>query len=88
MLEEKCYICIHVFTEERPVLYACRDQDDLVMACGGADHRQDAEDWKVVHVGHLLQRDASLQVITDLRNEEQAERGAVGEPWLHGTIDD
>lgn len=87
MSAEKCYVCVHVFAAVRPVLYACRDDGDLVFACGGDDHRQDAADWKVVHQGHLLSGDTALADAAGLLDDgEEMERSAVGHPWARRPI--
>lgn len=52
------------------------------------DHGQGADDWRVNHVGHLLDKDPSLQVIGDLADGEQAERSAVEEAWRLGPLAD
>lgn len=85
---EKCYACFHVFTAERPVLYMCVEDNETVLACGGDDHLQRADDWKVVHLGHLLAADPTLRAIDGLADGEQAERSHVGGLWQHGTIAD
>ena len=85
MGDEKCNACIHVIDAVRPVLYVLRDDDgDLILACGNDDHRQSAEDWKVVHRGHLLELDAGLAAIVDLHGGQKAERTGVEQPWIRG----
>ena len=81
MSDEKCYACTHVLSAARPVLYACREDADVILACGADDHEQSIDDWKVVHRGHLLDLDSSLMAIPDLADHEEAERVAVGKPW-------
>jgi hypothetical protein len=70
------------------VLYACREDGDLILACGADDHDQSIDDWKVVHSGHLLDLDSSLSAIPDLADHEEAERAAVDAPWTLGSITD
>jgi hypothetical protein len=82
MISDKSYVCLHVLAGDRPVLYACREDGDLVLACGGEDHRQSADDWKVAHLGHALDRDTTVAEVADLPEGTQAERAAVGEPWI------
>lgn len=84
--DEKCYACTHVLSAARPVLYACREAEDMIFACGADDHEQSTDYWKVVHPGHLLDLDTSLTAVTDLADNEQAERAALGEPWTRGPI--
>ena len=88
MVDPKCFVCIHVFAGERPVLYLCRDAGDQILACGGDDHDQVHDSWRVVHLDHLLERDASLQVIGELTNGSQAERSSVETPWRPGPLVD
>lgn len=71
---------------ERPVLPACRNDGDWIMAYGRDDHEQSAQDWGVIHLAHLLDCDATLNAIADLRADERAERNAVGEPWVGGLV--
>lgn len=82
----KCYACVHVFNTERPVLYICVDDGETVLTCGGNDHEQRAEDWKVMHLAHLRAADATLEPVDTLADGQQAERLEVGAPWKHGPI--
>ena len=61
------YVCCHVFSDERPVLLAHKG-GDWIFACGADDHGQDeaGADWHLVGVGHLIERDASLDDVSDL----------------------
>lgn len=86
MPDEKSYACTHVLSAIRPVLYVCREDDDLVLACGSDDHEQSADDWMVVHSGHLVDLDGSLTEVLDLADNQQAERTAIGSPWLRGPL--
>jgi hypothetical protein len=86
--DDKCYACIHVFSAARPVLYVCREYGDLILTCGGRDHEQSADDWKVIHRSHLLDLDASLAEVVDVADDEQFERAAVGEPWNRAPLEE
>ncbi len=88
MVDPKCYVCTHVFADERPILDMSREAGDQVLACGGDDHDQIPDSWRVVHLNHLHERDASLQVIGELTNGQQAERSAVESPWRFGPLVD
>ena len=85
---DKCYACTHVMAAQRPVLYVCRERDDWIFACGADDHAQSTDDWKVMHAGHLLDRDGTLRHVVDLDEGQQAERTAIDEPWKRGPIGD
>ena len=82
----KCYACTHVIDAQRPVLYVCREAEDWMFACGGDDHAQSTDDWKVLHAGHLLSQDDTLRHVMDLDVDQQAERSATDEPWERGAI--
>jgi hypothetical protein len=79
------YICSHVFAHARPILLVVHDENDWVFMCGCTDHAQD--DCHVVGVGHLIDRDATLNECSDLPVGFEAERSAVGQPWLRSAID-
>jgi hypothetical protein len=86
VLRDKCYVCVHVIDAARPVLYVCREGEDLVFSCGGDDHAQSTEDWKVLHRSHVTGADGTTVEVVDLADGEQAERAAIGEPWTRGPI--
>jgi hypothetical protein len=58
-----------------------------VFSCGG-EHTQSTDDWQVLHRAHLTDADASVDEVLDLADGEQAERVAVGDPWVRGPITD
>ena len=74
------YICCHVFDAARPVLLVVHEKGDFMFMCGASDHR--SEDVRVVGVGHLVERDATLNECADLPEGFEAERAAVGGQWL------
>ena len=88
MADPRCYVCTHVFADERPVLYMCRDAGDQILACGRDDHVQSPDSWRVVHLAHLLEQDTSLEVIGELTEGQQAERSVVGGAWTIGPLAD
>jgi hypothetical protein len=79
--ETKSYVCIHVFDRIRPVLYVTRPDGDWCALCGG-DHPDDASSFRIVGIGHVIDYDPSVAEVLDLRPNQEAERDAVGEPWL------
>jgi hypothetical protein len=76
----KSYVCTHVFSGERPVLYVTRPDGDWCLLCGD-EHPQEGAAYRVVGIGHLLDGDDSLRAILDLGPNQEAERDAVGAPW-------
>ena len=74
------FICSHVFENEKPILLVCHEGGDWQFLCGGT-HRTD-EKPKVVGVGHLVERDPSLNEIADLPLDFEAERSEVGAQWV------
>lgn len=79
--ETKAYVCVHVFDGTRPVLYVTRPDGDWCALCGD-DHPDDASSYRVVGIGHVVERDASVGDVLDLASNEEAERVAVGAPWI------
>ena len=88
MPDEKSYTCTHVLSGSRPVLYVAREDGELIFACGSNHHEESTDDWKVVHSGHLVDLDASLTEVIDVPDNQQAERTAIGSPWVRGQITD
>jgi hypothetical protein len=52
----KTYVCAHVFGGECPVLYVTRPDGDWCLLCGG-EHADEASDYRVVGIGHVLTGD-------------------------------
>ncbi len=75
------FVCKHVFRSERPVLFAYREDGMLCLMCGEADHDESADGFKVVGVGHLLERDPSLNDLERLPEGAEVERLSVADPW-------
>jgi len=82
----RSFICSHVFDKARPILLIVHEDRDWSFMCGKSDHGG-AEDCHVVGVGHLVNRDPSIDECADLPNGFEAEREAVGKPWLRTPID-
>ena len=80
------YMCSHVFDSVRPVLLVIHEQGDFQFMCGASDHG--SNDIHVVGVGHLTERDPTLNQCADLPEGSEAERSAVGSPWLRARYDE
>lgn len=78
------YVCQHVFENTRPVLLVVHDEGDWVFMCGKRDH---GDDCRTVGVGHLRERDPTLDALSDLPLGCEAERAAVGEAWIRRSLD-
>jgi hypothetical protein len=59
------FCCEHVFRDERPVLYVCREDGDWQFLCGESDHPK-SSDPVVVGIGHLTDADSTLSEIVSL----------------------
>ena len=74
------YICSHVFRNEKPILLVAHNRNgDWQFLCG--DGHADGDLPKVVGVGHLLDRDPSLEKLHDLPLGWSAERQDVQSEW-------
>jgi hypothetical protein len=80
----KSYICSHVFQDERPILLIVHEDGDWVFMCGKSDHGDN--DIHIVGVGHLVDRDPSINECANLANDCEAERETVASPWIRTRI--
>jgi hypothetical protein len=78
-------VCPHIFKEERPILYVCRADGDWQFLCGDGDHSD--SNAHLVGVGHLTDRDPTLNELVDLQPDYEAERGSVNDPWVISECD-
>lgn len=75
------YCCGHLLRRERPGLLVVRSGGDWQFLCGGVDHHDPLEPYHV-SVGVLLEADPTLNQVSDLAPEWEAERAEVGGDWL------
>lgn len=78
--------CLCVIQGQQPVRVASHAGGDWQMYCAWDRHDFNdpsvlAEQLRVVHLRHLLARDASLAELADLPPDMAAERDAPGLPW-------
>jgi hypothetical protein len=73
-------VCSHILEASRPILLVAHDADGWNFACGRRDH-EGADDFHVVGVGHLTERDPSISECADLGVGFVSERQAPGSPW-------
>jgi hypothetical protein len=78
---QKAYVCIHVFEGRKPVLLVSRLDGDWCFLCGGV-HEDDASNYRVVGIGHVLDDDPSLLSALDLPIDWEAERGTPDSSWI------
>ncbi len=77
-------VCPHVFENTRPILYVCRSGSDWQFLCGGDDHDKNGH---LVGVGHLTERDPTLNELAELKPKWEAERSGVGGKWVYSECD-
>jgi hypothetical protein len=77
---EKAYVCIHVFERTRPILLVDRTDGDWCFLCGEL-HNDNASEYRVVGIGHVLENDPTLSAILDLPTDYEAERPSVSDNW-------
>ena len=83
--ETPAYICSHVFKGTRPILLVSRVGGEWQFLCG-AGHDEE-ETPNVVGLNHLFNRDPSLRELTELPSDWEAERMAVGSPWVRKQVE-
>lgn len=80
------YVCGHVFREARPTLLVIRDSDGSWQFLCGQDGCIEEEDAHVVGVGHLLERDPTLEKSAELEPSQYFERQSSSSSWVLGNI--
>ena len=63
-MERAAFVCSHVFENRRPVLLVSRVDGDWQLLCGQAHATKETP--HLVGLNHLLERDPSLQELSDL----------------------
>jgi hypothetical protein len=82
----KAYACIHVFEGSRPILLVSRADGDWCFLCGG-NHANDASDYRVVGIGHVIESDEALLELHDLPIDWEAERQSADSSWVRTPFD-
>ena len=73
------FCCPHVFRKEKPILLVIRDPDgDWHFLCDKGEKKNDCHH---IGVGHLLQRDKTLDVMVNLSVATGAKREDVLSEW-------
>jgi hypothetical protein len=82
----KAYVCRHVFERSHPVLLVSRADGDWCFLCGGS-HANDASEYRVVGIGHVIESDKSLLGLHDLPIDWEAERSSADSIWVRTPFD-
>ncbi|MBC5765649.1 hypothetical protein H8R02_14370 [Ramlibacter sp. GTP1] len=75
------YCCGHVFRRERGVRLVSHEDGDWQFLCGDVDHVDPDEPYHV-SVGVLLERDPTIDTVSDLESDWAAERTDVHARWI------
>jgi hypothetical protein len=78
----RAFVCSHIFDATHPVLLVVRSAEDWSLLCGDAHDWDEPNALRLVGIGHILERDASLHQLLDLGVGYEAERAAVGGEWI------
>lgn len=63
-----------------------RQDGDWCFVCG-EDHEDNASNYRVVGIGHVLEDDPSLRSLLDLQPDWDAERKDLGSQWIRTRSD-
>lgn len=72
-------VCRHVLDGTHPVLLVSKIDGEWQFLCG-ASH-QGTADYRLVGIGHVVERDPTLNEILDLPDNWDAERNNVSATW-------
>jgi hypothetical protein len=78
--ELAAFVCRHVFEGSRPIRLVAHEDGDWQFLCG--EEHEPGEGPRVVGLNHLVERDPSLVDVLELQEGWEAERPAVGGPWV------
>ena len=73
------FVCPHIFDNSRPVLYVVHEDNEWQCLCGQDDHD---EPGHLVGMGHLVERDSTIDTLYDLPDGWEAERHSVNDNWV------
>jgi hypothetical protein len=68
------------------VLLVSRQDGDWCFVCG-EDHEDNASNYRVVGIGHVLEDDPSLRSLLDLQSDWDAERKDLDSQWIRTRSD-
>ena len=78
------FVCPHIFKDTRSTLLVIHSGGDWQCLCGQYDH---GEEGHLVGIGHLIERDQSIDELYNLPSGWEAERCSVEEAWIRRLID-
>ncbi|WP_020405794.1 hypothetical protein [Hahella ganghwensis] len=73
-------VCGCVFRNKKPILYVYHGEKNWQFLCG--DDHESTEGASVVGIGHLIERDPSLNELADLSSGWEAERESLDNKWV------
>lgn len=81
-MDRMVFTCCHVLREGAEVRHVSIDDGDIQVLCIGGDHGP-ATNAAVVHLQHLVDRDASiLAALEGLAEGQVAYRRSCAQPWV------
>ena len=79
--DARAFACKKVWEQDAPVLHVSHDADgDWQFQCGGDEHNS-ADQAVLIHVSHMFDLWAELQVVADLAAGSYAWRTSTTKPW-------
>ena len=82
-----CFVCDHVLSKERPILYASHDGEaDWQFLCGQADHTED--NAKIISLKQVTELDQSVNDLYEMPIKVGAERKTVKDKWQPFNLQD
>jgi hypothetical protein len=75
-----CFVCDHVLSKERPILYASHDSEgDWQFLCGQDDHTE--ENAKIISLKQVTELDQTVNDLYEMPVNVGAERKNVKDKW-------
>jgi hypothetical protein len=73
-------VCVDVYPGNKDVLLVSREDGDWSFLCGST-HPESLDQFQVIGMSHLLERDPTLRQVLNLRRDQSAERHELDSRW-------
>lgn len=74
------FVCVDVYPGGKDILLVSREHGDWIFLCGSA-HPERLDQFQMIGMSHLLDRDPTLRQVLNLGRDQSAERDEPGGRW-------
>jgi hypothetical protein len=74
------FVCVDVYPGGKDILLVSREDGDWSFLCGST-HPESLDQFQMIGMSHLLERDPTLRQVLNLGRNQSAERQELGSRW-------